>query len=112
MSGNVDLALLRQLVGVVVATLPDHYTHRGLGEACERPGLPGPPGEDGHSERERVDGSFAASATSSWPAPPSWACHTAGQPVPAGFLTALAGGAPASIVPRPEHVRAAVAASA
>ena len=71
MSGNVDLALLRQLVGVV-ATLPDHYTHRRLGEACECPGLPGPPGEDGNSERERVDGSFAASATSSWPAPPSW----------------------------------------
>ena len=38
------------------------------------------------------------------------ACHTAGQPVPAGFLTALADGAPARIVPKPEHVRAAVAA--
>jgi hypothetical protein len=38
------------------------------------------------------------------------ACHTAGQPVPAGFLTALAHGAPVSIVPRPEHIRAAVAA--
>jgi hypothetical protein len=30
--------------------------------------------------------------------------------VPAGFLTALADGAPAHIVPRPEHVRTAVAA--
>jgi hypothetical protein len=38
------------------------------------------------------------------------ACHTAGQPVPAGFLAALADGAPARIVPRPEHVRTAVAA--
>jgi hypothetical protein len=38
------------------------------------------------------------------------ACHTAGQPVPAGFLAALADGAPASIVPKPEHVRTAVAA--
>ena len=60
MSGGMDLALLRQLVGGVVATLPDHYTHRGLGEACERLGLPEPPDEDGHSKRERVDGSFAA----------------------------------------------------
>ena len=34
-----DLALLRRLVGGIVATLPDHYTHRGLGEACERLGL-------------------------------------------------------------------------
>jgi hypothetical protein len=38
------------------------------------------------------------------------ACHTARQPVPAGFLAALADGAPASIVPNPEHVRTAVAA--
>ena len=38
------------------------------------------------------------------------ACHTAGQPVPAGFLAALADGAPARIVPKPEHVRTAVAA--
>ena len=38
------------------------------------------------------------------------ACHTAGQPVPAGFLAALGDGAPARIVPRPEHVRTAVAA--
>ena len=38
------------------------------------------------------------------------ACHTAEQPVPAGFLAALADGAPASIVPKPEHVRTAVAA--
>jgi hypothetical protein len=56
-------------------------------------------------------------------APPSWrtqryqqlaaaaiaACHTAGQPLPAGFLTALADGAQARIVPRPEHVRSTVA---
>ncbi len=60
MSGGMDLALLRQLVGGIVATLPDHCTHRELGEACERLGLPGPPGENGHSKRERVDGSFAA----------------------------------------------------
>ena len=60
MSGGMDLALLRQLVGGVIATLPDHYTHRKLGEACERLGLPEPPGEDGHSKRGRVDDSFAA----------------------------------------------------
>ena len=41
MSSGMDLALLRQLVGGVVATLPDHYTHRGLGEACERPARAG-----------------------------------------------------------------------
>jgi hypothetical protein len=38
------------------------------------------------------------------------ACHTANQPVPAGFLAALAEGAPASMVPKPGHVRTAVAA--
>jgi hypothetical protein len=54
-----DLALLRRLVGGVVATLPDHYTHRELGETCERLGLPEPPGEDGHSKRERVNHSLA-----------------------------------------------------
>ena len=59
-SGDRDLALLRRLVGGVVATLGDHYTHGGLGEACERLGLPEPPGKDGHSKRERVEHSFAA----------------------------------------------------
>ena len=37
------------------------------------------------------------------------ACYTAGQPLPAGFLAALAQGAPAQIVPQPQHVRTAVA---
>jgi hypothetical protein len=37
------------------------------------------------------------------------ACHTAGQPVPKGFLAALADGAPTQVVPRPQHVRGAVA---
>jgi Domain of unknown function (DUF4365) len=37
------------------------------------------------------------------------ACHTAGQPVPPRFLTALAAGEPGRLMPRPEHVRAAVA---
>jgi len=38
------------------------------------------------------------------------ACHTAGRTVPPEFLAALADGAPARVVPRPEHVRTAVAA--
>src|SRR5262245_58629219 len=59
MPDGMDLALLRRLVGGVVATLPDHYTHRDLGEACERLGLPEPPGQDGHSKRQRVSHSFA-----------------------------------------------------
>jgi hypothetical protein len=37
------------------------------------------------------------------------ACRTAGQPVPAGFLAILAQGAPAQIVPQPQHIRTAVA---
>jgi hypothetical protein len=37
------------------------------------------------------------------------ACRTAGQPVPAGFLATLAQGAPAQIVPQPQHIRTAVA---
>jgi hypothetical protein len=44
MPGAMDLVLLRQLVGGVIATLKDYYTHEKLGEACERLGLPGPPG--------------------------------------------------------------------
>jgi hypothetical protein len=32
------------------------------------------------------------------------ACHTAGQPVPDRFLAGLADGAPARLVPRPEHI--------
>jgi len=59
MPDGMDLALLRRLVGGVVATLPDHYTHRELGEACERLGLPEPPSEDGYSKRQRVNHSFA-----------------------------------------------------
>jgi hypothetical protein len=51
-----DLALLRRLVEGVVATLPDHYTHRELAGACERLGLPEPPRQvDGYSKRERVN---------------------------------------------------------
>lgn len=38
------------------------------------------------------------------------ACYITGQAVPAGFLAALADGAPAHIVPQPEHVRTEVAA--
>ena len=38
------------------------------------------------------------------------ACYSSGQPLPAGFLAALADGAPAHIAPKPEHVRTAVAA--
>jgi very-short-patch-repair endonuclease len=52
-----DLAVLRQLVGNVGAGLTV-YTHRELGEACERLGLPEPPDEG--TKRERVNQSFAA----------------------------------------------------
>jgi AbiJ N-terminal domain 3 len=54
-----DLVLLRQLVGGVIATLKDYYTHEKLGEACERLGLPGPPGQDEGTKRQRVETSFA-----------------------------------------------------
>jgi hypothetical protein len=37
------------------------------------------------------------------------ACHTAGRPVPTGFLATLAQGVPAQIVPESQHVRTAVA---
>src|SRR5262249_38992756 len=43
MPDGMDLALLRRLVGGVVATLPDHYPPGGLDEACDRPGLLRPP---------------------------------------------------------------------
>lgn len=46
MSGGMDLALLREFVGSMVAVLPDHYSHRELAGACEQLGLPEPPGED------------------------------------------------------------------
>ncbi|MGH3201326.1 MAG: hypothetical protein ACRDP5_04620, partial [Streptosporangiaceae bacterium] len=36
------------------------------------------------------------------------ACHTAGQPVPDQFLASLADGAPARLIPRPEHILTSV----
>ena len=60
MSDVMDLVLLRQLVGGVITTLGDHYTHEKLGEACRRLGLPEPPGEDEGTKRQRVQTSFAA----------------------------------------------------
>jgi hypothetical protein len=60
MSEDMDLALLRQLVAGVVATLGDYHTHDRLGEACERLGLPEPPGRDEGTKRQRIDRSFAA----------------------------------------------------
>jgi very-short-patch-repair endonuclease len=53
-----DLALLRQLVGGVVAGLTA-YTHKELGGACVALGLPEPPSESEGSKRRRVDCSFA-----------------------------------------------------
>jgi hypothetical protein len=41
-----NLVLVRQLVGGVIATMGDHYTYEKLGEACGRRGLPEPPGKD------------------------------------------------------------------
>jgi very-short-patch-repair endonuclease len=58
MAGGMDVVVLRQLVGDVVARLAVHNTHPELGGACERLGLPRPPGEG--SKRERVSHSFAA----------------------------------------------------
>jgi hypothetical protein len=60
MSGAIDLVLLGQLVGGVIATLGDYYTHEKLGEACERLGLPEPPGRDEGTKPQRVETSFAA----------------------------------------------------
>src|SRR5689334_19635465 len=58
MAGNMDLAVLRELLSGVVMSLVDDYTHRTLAEACERLGLPTPP-DDG-TKRERVSMSWAA----------------------------------------------------
>jgi very-short-patch-repair endonuclease len=59
MASGVDLVTLRQLVGDAVAGLMG-YTHRELAEACERLGLPEPPGQDEGTKRERINHSFAA----------------------------------------------------
>ncbi len=55
---DMDLALLRELVGGVVAGLTA-YTHKELGGACVALGLPEPPGASEGSKRQRVDCSFA-----------------------------------------------------
>ncbi len=52
-----DLALLRQLVGCVVASLA-MYTHKELGARCVALGLPEPPGESEGTKSQRVDRSF------------------------------------------------------
>jgi very-short-patch-repair endonuclease len=67
MSGAIDLVRLRQLVGGVVATLGDYYTHEKLSEACERLGLPEPPGRDEGTKRQRVETSFAALTAAALP---------------------------------------------
>ena len=61
MSEDMDLALLRQLVAGVVATLGDYHTHDRLGEACERLGLPEPPGRVEGAKRAglQIDGRSA-----------------------------------------------------
>ena len=51
---------LRQLIESVVVPGLTGYTHAMLGEACERLGLPEPPGEGEGTKRERVNTSFAA----------------------------------------------------
>lgn len=53
-----NFALLRQLVGDVVASLAT-YTHKELGGKCVALGLPEPPGESEGTKRQRVDRSFA-----------------------------------------------------
>ena len=55
-------------MGSVVATLHERYPHREIAAACERLGLPEPPGEDGHTKRERVAASFDALADGALPA--------------------------------------------
>jgi len=47
MSDATDPEPLRQLVGGVIATLGDYYTHDKLTGACRRLGLPEPPGVEG-----------------------------------------------------------------
>ena len=60
MTGGTDLVALRQLIESVVVPGLTGYTHAMLGEACERLGLPEPPGEGEGTKRERVNTSFAA----------------------------------------------------
>ncbi len=65
-----DLVLLRQLVGGVIATLKDYYTHEKLGEACERLGLPGPPDRTrarNASESRPVSPRFRMPRCRAWP---------------------------------------------
>jgi hypothetical protein len=57
MAGDLDLVALRRLVGNVITSLSG-YTHRELGDACQRLGMPVLT-EEG-TKRERVARSFAA----------------------------------------------------
>jgi hypothetical protein len=59
MSGDMDLAALRQLVGGVLNDLAGPWRHQDIGIECERLGLPEPPPEGECSKRVRVARSLA-----------------------------------------------------
>lgn len=67
MAGGMDLVVLRRLVGDVLDGLAGMWTHRELGAACERLGLPEPPPADECSKRGRISRSFAALADADLP---------------------------------------------
>jgi very-short-patch-repair endonuclease len=55
--GDMDLVVLRELLGVVISSISGSSTHKTLGGACEILGLPTPPDEG--TKHERVFKSFA-----------------------------------------------------
>ena len=63
-----DLALLRRLTGSVVATLPDHYTHREIGAELRAPRLAGASPRRRGSQARAGRRSFAALPDADLPA--------------------------------------------
>lgn len=64
---TMDLVRLRQLVGDVLDGLASMWTHREIGQECERLGLPSPPPAGDGSTRERVSRSLAVLADADLP---------------------------------------------
>jgi AbiJ-like protein len=60
MSGDMDLVVLRELVGGVLNDFAGLWRHQDIGTECERLGLPEPPPEGECSKRVRVARSLAA----------------------------------------------------
>ena len=68
MSGDMDLAVLRELVGGVLNDFAGLWRHQDIGIECERLGLPEPPPEAECSKRVRVARSLAALPDTGLPA--------------------------------------------